>query len=121
MRSKAIRNIHPNVTVISSKTDACDKDGNVVNFVWTAAHVIDNLRQERKVIVNGSPRTVVTFKDAKIIKVIRQNGRTVGRLELSAEVIKLFSFPLSSAGDLKQASGKAPLFDTLVCHSGNLH
>jgi len=30
MRSKAIRNIHPNVTVISSKTDACDKDGNVV-------------------------------------------------------------------------------------------
>jgi hypothetical protein len=33
---------------------------------------------------------------------------------LSAEVIKLFSFPLSSAGDLKQASGKAPLFATLV-------
>jgi hypothetical protein len=65
-----------------------DKDGNIVNFVWTAAHVIDNLRQERKVIVNGTPRTVVTFKDAKIIKVIRQSGRSVGRLELDAEVIK---------------------------------
>ena len=65
-----------------------DKDDNTVNFVWTAAHVIDNLRTERKVIVNGAPRTVVTFKDAKIIKVIRQGGRAVGRLELDAEVIK---------------------------------
>ena len=65
-----------------------DKDGNTVNFVWTAAHVIDNLRTERKVIVNGAPRTVVTFKDAKIIKVIRQGGRAVGRLELDAEVVK---------------------------------
>lgn len=65
-----------------------DKDGNTVNFVWTAAHVVDNLRSERKVIVNGAPRTIVTFKDAKVIKVIRQDGRTVGRLELDAEVLK---------------------------------
>ena len=65
-----------------------DGSGNTVNFVWTAAHVVDNLRQTRTVIVNGAPRTLVTFKDAKIIKVIRQNGRTVGRLELDAEVIK---------------------------------
>ncbi len=65
-----------------------DKAGNTVNFVWTAAHVIDNLRTERKVIVNGAPRTVVTFKDAKVIKVIRQDGRKVGRLELDAEVVK---------------------------------
>jgi hypothetical protein len=71
--------------VIFSRKDA---SGNTVNFVWTAAHVVDNLRQTRTVIVNGSPRTLVTFKDAKIIKVIRQNGRTVGRLELDAEVIK---------------------------------
>ena len=33
--------------VIFSRKDA---DGNLVNFVWTAAHVIDNLRKERKVI-----------------------------------------------------------------------
>ena len=65
-----------------------DKDGNLVNFVWTAAHVVDNLRTERRVLVNGTPRTVVEFKDAKIIKVIRQAGRAVGRLELDAEVIK---------------------------------
>ena len=48
-----------------------DENGNLVNFVWTAAHVVDNLRTERKVIVNGGPRTLVEFKDAKIIKVIR--------------------------------------------------
>ena len=65
-----------------------DKNGDLVNFVWTAAHVIDNLRSERRVIINGAPRTVVEFKDAKIIKVIRQNGRAVGRLELDAEVVK---------------------------------
>ena len=65
-----------------------DKDGNTVNFVWTAAHVIDNLRTERKVVVGGSPKTLVEFKDAKILKVIRQNGRTVGRLEMDAEVVK---------------------------------
>ena len=65
-----------------------DKDGNTVNFIWTAAHVIDNLRTERKVIVNGAPKTLVEFKDAKIVKVIRQKGRSVGQLELDAEVLK---------------------------------
>ena len=44
-----------------------DKAGNTVNFVWTAGHVVDNLRQTRAVIVNGAPRTIVTFKDAKVI------------------------------------------------------
>ena len=32
--------------VIFSRKDA---DGNTVNFVWTAAHVIDNLRKKKKV------------------------------------------------------------------------
>ena len=65
-----------------------DKDGNLVNLVWTAAHVIDNLRTERKILVNGSPKTVVEFKDPVVIKEIRQDGRTVGRLQMDAEVLK---------------------------------
>jgi hypothetical protein len=65
-----------------------DKNGNWVNFVWTAAHVVDNLRTERKVVVSGATKTLVEFRDAKIIKSIRQNGRVVGRLELDAEVVK---------------------------------
>tara|TARA_Y100001963_G_scaffold32654_1_gene45299 strand:+ start:19072 stop:19995 length:924 start_codon:yes stop_codon:yes gene_type:complete len=65
-----------------------DSKGNTVNFVWTAAHVIDNLRSTREVLVNGSKKTLVEFKDPLIVKEIRQNGRTVGRLQMDAEVIK---------------------------------
>ena len=65
-----------------------DSNGNLVNFVWTAGHVIDNLRKERKVLVNGKPETVVEFKDPVIVKEIRQDGRTVGRLQMDAEVLK---------------------------------
>ena len=65
-----------------------DSKGNLVNFVWTAAHVVDNLRSERKVLVNGSSKTLVEFKDPVVIKEIRQNGRTVGRLQMDAEVLK---------------------------------
>ncbi len=65
-----------------------DKDGNLVNLVWTAAHVIDNLRKTRKTVVNGTPKTIVEFKDPMVVKEIRQNGRTVGRLQMDAEVLK---------------------------------
>ncbi len=65
-----------------------DSKGNLVNFVWTAAHVIDNLRSERKILVRGTPKTLVEFKDPVIIKEIRQDGRTVGRLQMDAEVLK---------------------------------
>ena len=62
--------------------------GELVNFVWTAAHVIDNLRKERQVLVDGTKKTIVEFKDPMIVKEIRQNGRTVGRLQMDAEVLK---------------------------------
>ena len=65
-----------------------DPEGNQVNFVWTAAHVIDNLRKTRKTVVNGAPKTIVEFKDPMVVKEIRQNGRTVGRLQMDAEVLK---------------------------------
>ena len=65
-----------------------DAKGNQVNFVWTAAHVIDNLRKTRKTVVNGISKTIVEFKDPMVVKEIRQNGRTVGRLQMDAEVLK---------------------------------
>lgn len=65
-----------------------DSKGNLVNFVWTAAHVIDNLRRERVVLVDGAKKTIVEFKDPMIVKEIRQDGRTVGRLQIDAEVLK---------------------------------
>jgi len=71
--------------VIFSRKDA---KGNLVNFVWTAGHVIDNLRKTRTKFVSGRPKTVVEFKDSMVVKEIRQNGRTVGRLQMDAEVLK---------------------------------
>ena len=38
-----------------------DAKGRQVNFVWTAAHVIDNLRSTREVVVNGSKKVLVEF------------------------------------------------------------
>ena len=65
-----------------------DSEGNLVNFVWTAAHVVDNLRLTKRVLVDGTYKTVVHFRDAVIVKEVRQNGRTVGRLQMDAEVLK---------------------------------
>ena len=59
-----------------------------INFVWTAGHVIDNLRSVRSVIVDGQPRKIVEFKDAQIVKELVENGRRVGELKMDAKVIK---------------------------------
>jgi len=59
-----------------------------VNFVWTAAHVIDSLRSVRVVIKDGKPQTVVEFKDAQIVQELVENGRRVGEIKMEAKVIK---------------------------------
>jgi len=59
-------------------------------FVWTAGHVVDGLRFEKQVTdpATGTRRTVVEFKDAMVIKHIIEDGRTVGKTEWNALVIK---------------------------------
>lgn len=59
-------------------------------FIWTAAHVVDDLRSTRSVIDprTGTRRTVVEFRDAKIVKQLVEDGRHVGRIEMDAEVIR---------------------------------
>jgi len=61
-----------------------------ITYIWTAAHVVDGLRTTRSVVdpKTGTPRTVVEFKDAKVVKTLIDEGRTVGRLEMDAEVIR---------------------------------
>jgi hypothetical protein len=67
------------------------EDGNEtikVNFVWTAAHVIDSLRSTREIIDSkGQKKTVVEFRDAQIVKELVENGRKVGELKMDAKVI----------------------------------
>ena len=39
-------------------------------------------------MINGAKKTIVEFKDPMVVKEIRQDGRTVGRLQMDAEVLK---------------------------------
>ena len=60
-----------------------------VTFVWTAGHVVDNLRNVRTVIDSkGAPRKVVEFKDAQVVKELVEAGRRVGEIKMDARVIK---------------------------------
>lgn len=65
-------------------------DGEKVNFVWTAAHVVAGQRHVRSVIdpATGTSRQVVEFKDVGIVKELVENGRKVGELKMDAKVIR---------------------------------
>ena len=63
--------------------------GKKVTFVWTAAHVVDNLRSVRTVInEKGQPLKLVEFEDPKIVKELVESGRRVGEIKMDARVIK---------------------------------
>ena len=62
-----------------------------INFVWTAGHVIDNLRSVRTTIRDGRSIQIVEFKDAQIVKELVENGRRVGELKMDAKVLKYSS------------------------------
>ena len=59
-----------------------------VNFIWTAAHVIDNLRSVRTVIKDGRTIKIVEFKDAQIVQELVEDGRRDGEVKMEAKVIK---------------------------------
>ncbi len=63
------------------------RDG--VNYVWTAAHMVEGNRRTRSVIdANGSTRTIVEFTDVSIVQSLYEDGRKVGQIEMLAEVIR---------------------------------
>lgn len=80
------------VTIHADKSQGSGvvKTRNGVNYVWTAAHVIANLRSERSITdpKTGGQKTVIEFADAKVVKELIEDGRSVGRLEMDAEVIR---------------------------------
>jgi S1-C subfamily serine protease len=64
-------------------------EGTSVTFVWTAAHVVDNLRNVRTVVdESGSSVKVIEFDDAQIVKELVESGRRVGEMKMDAKVIK---------------------------------
>lgn len=60
----------------------------VYTFVWTAGHVIDGLRTVRTAIVKGSPKQVVEFADAQIVREFTEDGRRIGEVKMEARVIR---------------------------------
>ncbi len=59
-----------------------------VTFVWTCAHAVDNLRNVRTVIEDGSNKKLVEFDDVQIIKELVADGRRVGEIKMDATVVK---------------------------------
>lgn len=61
-----------------------------VNFIWTAAHVVDGLRSVREIVdpLTGSNKQVIEFKDAEIVKELNEDGRRVGEMKMDARIVK---------------------------------
>jgi S1-C subfamily serine protease len=59
-------------------------DGHLVSFIWTAGHVVANLRSE----TTSNNVTLVKFRDAKVIREVVEDGRAVGKTIFDAEVIR---------------------------------
>ena len=63
--------------------------GTYKSFVWTAGHVVDDLRTERSVIdrETGTKRIIIGFKDCQIYQETIQDGRKVKQEYLDCKVI----------------------------------
>lgn len=60
-----------------------------VAFVWTAGHVVSNLRSTRRVVdTEGGTRYLVEFQDPQIVAERYQEGRRVGEQTLDCKVVK---------------------------------
>lgn len=66
------------------------RDNDTISFIWTAAHVVSDLRYTKNVIdgKSGTQKVLVNFDDAKIAKTLLSEGREIGRTELMAQVIR---------------------------------
>jgi len=72
--------------VIFTRVD--DETSDTVNFIWTAGHCVESLREEDDVVVNGSKKKLVRFKDASIVQELTEAGRRVGEVKMEARVIR---------------------------------
>ena len=70
--------------------------GTFKSYVWTAGHVVDDLRTTRKVIKDGTEKIIIGFKDCQIYQEVIQDGRKVKQEYLDCRVI---CFSNSSTGD----------------------
>lgn len=75
--------------IFTRKIKSDDGEEKNVNFVWTAAHVLEGIRSIRSILdIEGKTLKKPVFKDVKIVKKLIENGITVGELSMDAVVIK---------------------------------
>jgi hypothetical protein len=109
-----------------------------VSFIWTAGHVVENLRNVRKIITAaGETRVLVEFRDAQIVQEFQQDGRRVGETKLECKVIKysdadygedlallmvrrLDANPLSLSAKFKTQLNYIPAIGVELSHCGSL-
>jgi len=67
---------------------AFTRDG--ITFIWTAAHVVNDLRSTRTIVdpQTGTKRTIIEFADAQVVKTLIEDGRAVGRIQMDAKVVR---------------------------------
>lgn len=117
-----------------------DKDGkeHTVNFVWTAGHVIDNLRKVREVIdpKTGTTRKIIEFDRPQIVQELRdETGQRIGEIKLDTVVLcysdadtgeDLALLRVLKTNFVKSSSAfyldkKTPGMGTYICHVGSRH
>jgi S1-C subfamily serine protease len=75
--------------VIFTRAISSNEGEKKVNFVWTAAHVLENIRSVKTVLDSeGKTLKIPEFKDVQIVKKLIENGTTVGELSMDAIVVK---------------------------------
>lgn len=75
--------------VIFTREIRSDKGNKTVNFVWTAAHVLEGIRNVRPIIdIEGKTIQIPEFKDVQVVKKLIEDGTTVGELSMDATVIR---------------------------------
>lgn len=60
------------------------------SYIWTAGHVVAGLRDTRTAVDSktGAMKNIVEFEDAKVVKEIYEDNRSVGQVEMAAEIIR---------------------------------
>lgn len=106
-------------------------DGQDMNFVWTAAHVIDGQRTVKEIVTpDGQTRKIVTFADPQIVQELIEDGRRVGETKVDTKVIvfsekedlallRVRKRGFSPVGAVFYAEKDIPRVGTRICHCGS--
>lgn len=106
-------------------------DGKYINFVWTAAHVVEDLQSTKTVWVNGKSQEIVFFEPVSVLREVFQDDELIGTDSRRAVVIKydreqdlallrVLKRNYSKLSAKFYLDKKAPRRGTPLCHVGSL-